>query len=65
MILPPLILVPRAWMGSWIWSRVAAELSAKHVTSHALTLTGLESEDSGSDADLETQIEDVRRFVVC
>jgi pimeloyl-ACP methyl ester carboxylesterase len=64
MILPPLILIPGAWMGSWVWDRVVAELSSERVASHALTLTGLESEDSGSDADLETHIEDVRRFVV-
>jgi len=46
MTIPPIILVPGFWLGAWAWDEVAAALRADGHDVTALTLPGLESQET-------------------
>ncbi|MFF3646465.1 alpha/beta fold hydrolase [Streptomyces sp. NPDC002564] len=52
------ILVAGAWLGSWVWEDVAAELRAAGHGAHPLTLSGL-ADKQHLPADQETHVRDV------
>lgn len=55
------VLVHGAWLGGWVWSRVAPDLRARGHAVHTPTLTGLGERDHllGPDVDLEMHATDV------
>jgi pimeloyl-ACP methyl ester carboxylesterase len=55
------ILIPGAWLGGWVWSRVAPDLRARGHTVYTPTLTGLGERDHllGPDVDLDLHATDV------
>lgn len=58
-----LVLVHGAWLGGWVWSRVAPDLRLRGHTVYTPTLTGLGERDHllGADVDLELHATDVLR----
>lgn len=44
------LLVPGAWMGSWIWAQTAARLGVAGISARSLTLGGLGENDSPTEA---------------
>lgn len=60
-----LVLVHGAWLGGWVWSRVAPDLRARGHTVHTPTLTGLGERDHllGPDVDLELHATDVLKLL--
>jgi pimeloyl-ACP methyl ester carboxylesterase len=62
-----LVLVHGAWLGGWVWGRVAADLRARGHTVYAPTLTGLGERDHllGPDVDLELHATDLLRVLEC
>ena len=59
------VLVGGAWMGGWIWKRVAAELRADGHAVYPATLTGLGERVhlARPEVDLETHILDVVNLI--
>ncbi len=57
----PIVLVPGACLGGWVWQEVAASLRAHDHEVHAVTLTGLGERVhlARAEVDLETHISDV------
>lgn len=55
------VLVHGAWLGGWVWNRVAPDLRARGHTVHTPTLTGLGDRDHllGPDVDLDLHVADV------
>ena len=60
-----LVLVHGAWLGGWVWGRVAADLRARGHTVYAPTLTGLGDRRHllAAVADLETHVTDVTNLL--
>lgn len=56
-----LVLVHGAWLGGWVWQRVAGELRARGHTVFAPTLTGLGEREHllGPDVDLDLHVTDL------
>ena len=56
-----IVLIHGAWLGGWVWSRVAPDLRARGHTVHTPTLTGLGERDHllGPDVDLELHATDI------
>ena len=57
------VLVPGAWMGSWVWDGVAAPLAAEGHDVTAVTLSGLADriDVPASEIGLATHVEDISR----
>lgn len=56
------ILVPGAWMGAWIWSRTAQNLTGRGFDIEAITLRGLEpgqTQDAIAGVRLEDHVQDI------
>lgn len=55
------VLIHGAWLGGWVWSRVAPDLRARGHTVHTPTLTGLGEREHllGPDIDLELHATDI------
>jgi pimeloyl-ACP methyl ester carboxylesterase len=53
------VLIPGAWMGSWVWEPVAVRLRSYGHTVHTPTLTGLGANDDHTAADLRTHVDQV------
>jgi pimeloyl-ACP methyl ester carboxylesterase len=60
MATPPIILVPGFWLGAWAWDDVAAALRADGHEVTAVTLPGLESQDTDrSDITLSDHVDTI------
>jgi pimeloyl-ACP methyl ester carboxylesterase len=61
----PIVLVPGACLGGWVWQEVAARLRARGHDVHPVTLTGLGERVHLAHAgiDLETHVEDVVKLL--
>ena len=54
------VLVPGAWLGSWVWERVVPLLEEAGHRAHPVTLSGLaERADDAAGVDLDTHAQDV------
>lgn len=58
---PPLVLVPGAWLGGWVWRDIARQLCAAGHEVHPATLTGLGDRVhlARAEIDLDVHIADV------
>ena len=52
------VLIAGAWLGSWAWSEVVADLRAAGYGTHPLTLSGV-SDKQGVPAGLQTHVQDI------
>lgn len=62
----PILLIPGAWMGSWIWDDTIRRLDDAGCIAHSLTLTGLSAGTDRADiarVRLADHVEDVERAV--
>lgn len=53
------VLIPGAWMGGWVWERVAVRLRDRGHLVHTPTLTGLGDATPVAEVRLETHVEDI------
>ena len=53
------LLIPGAWMGSWVWDNVADGLRARDHDVDSITLSGLNGGEDVAGIDLSTHVDDV------